>query len=172
MSRWFPLNVTHNIHGNQANNNTKINIGHTFKDTKVKLCHSKVVRPNKISLSYSQCFNVNSVHPFVRALFPTNPIPEVTLAGRLKFFYSNLAKLTQDLNILNIVQRFEILFSKTLCRENHPTLQFWIRNNPSLSRRNSRKCCWKVQYSLYHHAKISISATSFLYQRGMGVKDQ
>ena len=129
MSRWFPLNVTHNIHGNQANNNTKINIGHTFKDTKVKLCHSKVVRPNKISLSYSQCFNVNSVHPFVRALFPTNPIPEVTLAGRLKLFYSNLAKLTQDLNILNIVQRFEILFSKTLCRENHPTLQFWIRNN-------------------------------------------
>ena len=60
------------------------------------------------------------------------------------------------------------LFSKTLCRENHPTNQFWIRKNPTLSRRNSRKCCCKVQYSQYHHAKISISATSFLYQRGMG----
>ena len=60
------------------------------------------------------------------------------------------------------------LFSKTLCRENHPTIQFWIRKKQTLSRRNSRKYCCKVQYSQYHHAKISISATSFLYQRGMG----
>ena len=60
------------------------------------------------------------------------------------------------------------LFSKTLCRENHPTIQFWIRKKQTLSRRNSRKCCCKVQYSQYHHAKISISATSSLYQRRMG----
>ena len=39
-------------YGNQANNNTKINIGLSFKDTEVKFCHSKVVPPNKISLSY------------------------------------------------------------------------------------------------------------------------
>ena len=50
------------------------------------------------------------MHPLVIALFSTNPIPEVPLAGKLIFFYSNWAKLTQDRNILNIVQRFEILF--------------------------------------------------------------
>ena len=100
MSRWCCPNITHhNIHGNQAKSNTKKNIGHSFKDTEVKICHSKVVPSSKISLSYSQCFNVSRVHPLVWALFPTNPISEVPLAGGLKLFYSNWAKLTQDLNI-------------------------------------------------------------------------
>ena len=83
---------------------------HSFKDTKVKLCHSKIVPPSKISLSYSQCFIVSRVHPFVRVMFPTNPVSQLSLAGRIKFFYSNLTKLTQDLKILNIVQGFETLF--------------------------------------------------------------
>ena len=73
-------------------------------DTDVKLCHSKVVRSDKISLSCPQCFNVSRVHPLVIALFPTSPFPEVPLAGRLKFFYLNWATFTQDPNILNIVQ--------------------------------------------------------------------
>ena len=73
-------------------------IGHSFKNTKAKLCHSKVVTPNKISLSYLQSFNVNRVHPLVRNLYPTNPMPELTIVGRL-----SLAKLTQDPNILNII---------------------------------------------------------------------
>ena len=110
MLRQCSPKIIHNIHRNQANSNTKINIGHSFKDTKVKLSHSKVVPPNKNSLSYPQCFNVSRVHQLVRALFPKNPIPELPLAGRLKFFYSNWAKLTQDPNILNIVQGFEIPF--------------------------------------------------------------
>ena len=113
----------------------------SFKDTKVKLRHSKPVPPSKISLSYPQCFNVSSVNPLVRALFPTNPIPEVPLAGRIKFFYSNWVKLMQDLNILNIVHRFEIPFLENPEKGNHPILQFWIRKNPSLSRTNSRKFC-------------------------------
>ena len=75
---------------------------HSFKDTEVKLCHSKIVPPSKISLSYPQCFIVSRVHSFVRAMFPTNPVSQLSLAGRIKFFYSNLTKLTQDLNILNI----------------------------------------------------------------------
>ena len=81
MSRWCSPNITHNIHGNQTNNNTKINTSHSFKDTEAKLCHSKVVLPNKISLSYPQCSNVSRVHPLVRALFPINLTPEVPLAG-------------------------------------------------------------------------------------------
>ena len=56
----------------------------------------------------------------------------------------------------------------SLCRENHPTFQFWNRNNLSLSNRNSKKCRWNMQYSQYHHAKISISATCDLYQRYWG----
>ena len=98
MSRQRSPEIIHKIHGNQDNNNTKINIGHSFKDTKARLCHSKVVTPNKISLSYLQSFNVNSVHPLVRNLYPTNPMPELTIAGRL-----SLAKLTQDPKILNII---------------------------------------------------------------------
>ena len=75
-------------------------------------------------MSYPQCFNVSRVHPFLRALFLTNPIPEVPLAERLKLFYSNCVKLTQDPIILNIVQGFEIPFLENLCWENHQTDQF------------------------------------------------
>ena len=56
----------------------------------------------------------------------------------------------------------------SLCRENQPTLQFWNKNNPSLSNRNSKKCRWNVQYSQHHHAKLNISATCDLYQRYWG----
>ena len=112
--------ITHNIYGNQANNNTKINIGHKSKNTEVNLCHSKVVLTNIYSLSYPKCFNVSRVHPLARALFPTNPIPDVPLAGTLKFFYSNWAKLMQDLNILNIVQGFEIPFLENPVQEKSP----------------------------------------------------
>ena len=69
------------------NNNTKINICHSFKDTEIKLCYLKVVLPNKISLSHPQCFSERRLHPLVRALFPTNPIVEVPLAGRLFFLF-------------------------------------------------------------------------------------
>ena len=117
MSRWCSQKIVHNIHGNQAKSNTKINIGHSFKDTEVKLCHSKVVPSNKNSLSYPQCFNVSRVHPLVTALFPKNQIPEVPLAGRLKLFYSNWAKLTQDTNILNRVQGFKISYLKNPMQE-------------------------------------------------------
>ena len=112
--------ITHNIYGNQANNNTKINIGHNLKDTEVNLCHSKVVLTNIYSLSHPKCLNVSRVHPLVRVLFPANPIPDVPLAGTLKFFYSNWAKLMQDLNILNIVQGYEIPFLENPVQEKSP----------------------------------------------------
>ena len=37
MSRWCSPKITHNIHGNQANNNTKINIGQQTKFPSVTL---------------------------------------------------------------------------------------------------------------------------------------
>ena len=50
------------------------------------------------------------VHPLVKALFPIYSVPVGRLAGRLSLFYSNWTKLTQDPNILNIIQGFEIPF--------------------------------------------------------------
>ena len=50
------------------------------------------------------------MHPLVRALFPTDLILEVPLGGRLKLFCSNLVELMQDMNNINIVQGFDILF--------------------------------------------------------------
>ena len=38
---------------------------------------------------------------------------QAPLAGRLKFYLENWGKLTQDVNILSIVQGFKILFSQT-----------------------------------------------------------
>ena len=145
MSRWCSPKITQNIHGNQANNNIKINIGHSFKDTEVKLCHSKVVPPNKISLSYRQCFNVSRVYPLVRALFPTYPISEVPLAGRLKFFYSSWAKLTQDLNIVNIVQGFEIPFLES-------PVQGKSSNPPVLNQEQSKLVKEELKETLLKHA--------------------
>ena len=71
------------------------------------------------------------MNPLVRALFPTNPIPEVPLAGRIKFFYSNWVKLTQDLNILNIVQGFEIPFLENPEKGKSP-------NSPVLNQKESK----------------------------------
>ena len=50
------------------------------------------------------------VHALVKALFPIYSVPVGPLAGRLSLFYSNWTKLTQDPNILNIMQGFEIPF--------------------------------------------------------------
>ena len=59
MSRWCSQKITHhNRHGNQANNNTKINISHSFKDTEVKLYHfkSSATKQNFLELpSVIQC---------------------------------------------------------------------------------------------------------------------
>ena len=97
----------------------------------IKLWHSKVKLPNKISLSYPQCFNVSIVHPLVRVLFSLNSTPEVLLARRLKFFYSNWAELMQDLKILNIVHGFEILFLENSVQGKPP-------NPPLLNQKQSK----------------------------------
>ena len=69
-----------------------------------------VNKVNNISLRYPQGFKMERVHPLVKALFPIYSVPVGPLAGRLSLFYSNWTKLTQDPNILNIIQGFEIPF--------------------------------------------------------------
>ena len=58
--------------------------------------NSKVVPRNKIFLSYLQCFNVRLVHSLVRALFPTNSIPEVPQAGRIKLLFKLVQTYTRS----------------------------------------------------------------------------
>ena len=65
---------------------------------------------NNISLRYPQGFKMERVHPLVKALFPIYSVPVGPLAGRLSLFYSNWKKLTQDPNILNVIQGFETPF--------------------------------------------------------------
>ena len=54
----------------------------------------------------------SKVHPLVRNLFHIKE-RQAPLAGRLKFYSENWEKLTQDVNILSIVQGFKIPFSQT-----------------------------------------------------------
>ena len=110
------------------NNNTKINICHSFKDTEIKLCYLKVVLPNKISLSHPQCFSERRLHPLVRALFPTNPTVEVPLAGRLFFLFK---------------------LSQTYARSKYP--KYCSRIRDSLFRKN---CARKITQTSSFESKI------------------
>ena len=165
MSRWCSPKITHNIHGNQANGNTKINIGYSFVNTEVKLCHLKVAPPNKVCLSYPQCFNVSRVHSLVRALFTTNPIPEVPLAGRLEFFYSNWVKPAQDLITLNIVQGFQIPFLKNsvLGKSSKPQV---------LNQEQTKLVKEELKEMLLKGAIQPVSPCKNLYQKEIGATDQ
>ena len=52
----------------------------------------------------------SKVHPLVRSLFYVKA-RQAPLAGRLKFYSENWENVTQDVNILSIVQVFKISFS-------------------------------------------------------------
>ena len=110
MSTWCFPRITHHSIWKPGQQQHQNKYWPQFQGYQGKALSSKSSTTKQISLSYPQCFNVSRVHPLARALFPTNPISEVPLTGRLKFFYSNWVKLKQDLNIPNIVQGFEIPF--------------------------------------------------------------
>ena len=56
--------------------------------------------------------NKSKVHPLVRNLFQVK-VRQAPLTGRPKFHRENWGKLTQDVNILFIMQSFKIPFSET-----------------------------------------------------------
>ena len=72
------------------------------------------------------------VHPLVIALFSTNPVREAPPAGRLKLFYSNWAKLTQDPNIPNIFQGFQIPFLENPMQGKSPNNPVWNQEQSKL----------------------------------------
>ena len=97
------------------------------KTTQVMLARSDV--SNKVHLPsvninlWSQTFNMNPnlipqsnltrVHPWIKQLFSSENIPNVNLAGRLKYFVKAWETLTQDPNVLSLVKGYEIpLLSK------------------------------------------------------------
>ena len=168
MSRWCSPNIIHIIHGNQANNNTKINIGHSFKDTKAKLCHLKVVPPNKTFLSYPQYFNVSRMEPLIMAMFPTNPIPEVPLSRRLKFFYLNWAKLTEDPNILNIGQGFEITFLENPVQGKSPNPLILNQEQSNLVKRELKEMLLKGAIQPVSPCKYQYLSNVFLVSKRFG----
>ena len=99
--------MVHNRQGEEAN---RVDTYPSSRVTnEVKIC-TMINKINSISLRYPQGFKMERVHYLVKALFPLYLVPVGPLAGRLSLFYSNWTKLTQDPNILNIMQGFEIPF--------------------------------------------------------------
>ena len=84
--------------------------------------------PNKVSIQLAPCFNtpqlldvdLKEVHPLIRNLLDSK-IKQAPLAGRLRFYLKNWEKLTQDPNILAIVQGYNIPFSEEPFQEVLPT---------------------------------------------------
>ena len=58
--------------------------------------------------------DLENVYPFIKNLFKGIKIPQVPLAGRLKYFLKFWEKLTRDPNILGIRQGFQIPFKHPL----------------------------------------------------------
>ena len=145
--------IMHNIYGNQSNNNSKVNTGHSFEDTGVKLCHSKVVRPNKISLSYPQCFNVTTCKDPVskKSNSRCNSSRETKII-LFKFKYPKYCSRIRD------------SFSRKPCSESIPQPPVLNQEKPKLVKKKIKE----ILFSQYRRAKINISAISFLYQRGIG----
>ena len=108
------------------------------------------------------------MHPLVRALFPKNPIPEVPLAGRLKFFYSNWAKLTQDPNILNIVEGFGIPFLENPVQENSPNPPVLNQKQSKLVKEDFREMLLKDAMQLVSPCKNQYLSNLFLVSKRDG----
>ena len=52
--------------------------------------------------------DLQNVNPFIKNLFQGIKLPQVPLAGRLKYFLKSWEKSTRDPNILGITQGFQI----------------------------------------------------------------
>ena len=57
-------------------------------------------------------WEIENVHPLIKNLFLSREIPKVPLAGRLKHFKKNWEVLTQDPQVLSIVEGYKIPFTE------------------------------------------------------------
>ena len=82
---------------------------------------------NKVQLPYVvPVEDLKHIHPYIKSLFCAREIPSVQLAGTLKNFMENWKILTNDTEILSLVEGYTIPFHKIYQQEN-------ILNSPNLS---------------------------------------
>ena len=88
------------------------------KHSSLKQCHAhrgstvRVIKSPYLNTPKLLDVDRSKVHPLVRNLFHIKE-RQAPLAGRLTSYLRNWEKLTQNVNILSIVQGFKILFSQT-----------------------------------------------------------
>ena len=104
---------------------------------------SVINKVNNISLRYPQGFKMERVHPLVKALFPIYSVPVGPLAGRLSLFYSNWTKPTQDPNVLNVIQDFEITFLENPYQTKLPNPPVLNDDQPNLVREEVKEMLLK-----------------------------
>ena len=89
-----------------------------YKRSSLEQCHKhrgstvRVIKSPYLNIPQLLDVDRSKVHPLVRNLFHIKE-RQAPLAGRLKFYSENWEKLTQDGDILSIVQGFKIPFSQT-----------------------------------------------------------
>ena len=89
------------------------NYNSNYYQVKPMFSLKKEIAPSKVFPPLIPEEMLTNVHPWVKSLF-TNDIPNVPLAGRLVHFKENWAKLTQDPEILEIIQNgYKIAFMET-----------------------------------------------------------
>ena len=64
--------------------------------------------------------NLRNVHPWVKNLFSARKVPNLPLAGKLKYFLEAWEILIKDPEILEIVKGFNIPFPKNPTQERVP----------------------------------------------------
>ena len=74
--------------------------------------------------------DLKHIHPHIKSLFCARKIPNVQLAGRLKNFIENAKILTDDTEILSLVEGYTILFHKIPQQKN-------ISDSPKLSQKEN-----------------------------------
>ena len=82
---------------------------------------------NKVQFPYVvPVEDLKHIHPYIKSLFCARKIPNVQLAGRLKNFIENWKILTNDTEILSLVEGYTIPFHEIPQQKNTP-------NSPKLS---------------------------------------
>ena len=81
----------------------------------------RVTKPSYFNTPQLQDVDRSKVHLLVRNLFHVK-VRQAPLAGRLKFYSEHWEKLTQDVDILSIVQGFKIPFSQIPFQYDPPQL--------------------------------------------------
>ena len=72
-----------------------------------KTLFNKVKFPNVVTVE-----DLKHINPYIKSLFCARKIPDVQLAVRLKTFIENWKILTNDTEILSLVERYTIPFQE------------------------------------------------------------